>query len=107
MTNPQSVTVGVRPETTDEEGCGGACGCGGAATSDPMLDVRQLPHALRHGMVFGALDALPAGGAVVLVAPHDPLPLLAQLAERRPDAFDVTYLQAGPSEWRLRLARRG
>ena len=30
---------------------------------------------------------------MVLIAPHDPLPLLAQLAQREGDAVEVSYLQ--------------
>ncbi|MFI7413511.1 DUF2249 domain-containing protein [Streptomyces sp. NPDC049627] len=88
-------------------GCGGACGCGDEeATADPELDVRDVPHALRHATVFGALDAVPAGTAMVLVAPHDPLPLLAQIEQRSPGVFAVEYLQRGPEAWRLRLSHR-
>lgn len=88
-------------------GCGGVCGCGGAEeTAEPELDVREVPHALRHATVFGALDAVPAGTAMVLVAPHDPLPLLAQIEQRSPGVFDVEYLERDPETWRLRLSRR-
>ncbi|MFK0252720.1 DUF2249 domain-containing protein [Streptomyces sp. NPDC090445] len=88
-------------------GCGGICGCGGAEeTAEPELDVREVPHALRHATVFGALDAVPAGTAMVLVAPHDPLPLLAQIEQRSPGAFAVEYLERGPESWRLRLRHR-
>ncbi|CAM5568487.1 DUF2249 domain-containing protein [Streptomyces aurantiogriseus] len=88
-------------------GCGGVCGCGGAEeTAEPELDVREVPHALRHATVFGALDAVPAGTAMVLVAPHDPLPLLAQIEQRSPGVFSAEYLERGPETWRLRLGHR-
>ncbi|GAA3494676.1 hypothetical protein GCM10019016_017760 [Streptomyces prasinosporus] len=88
-------------------GCGGACGCGGAEEADePELDVRDVPHALRHATVFGALDAVPAGTAMVLIAPHDPLPLLARIEQRAPGVFSVEYLERGPETWRLRLRHR-
>ena len=73
----------------------------------PELDARAIPHAIRHGSVFGALAAVRPGGAMVLVAPHDPLPLLAQIADREGDAVEISYLQRGPDAWRLKLARRG
>ncbi|MFF3942955.1 DUF2249 domain-containing protein [Streptomyces phaeofaciens] len=86
-------------------GCGGVCGCGGAEeTAEPELDVREVPHSLRHATVFGALDAVPTGTAMVLVAPHDPLPLLAQIEQRSPGVFAVEYLEDGPETWRLRLS---
>ena len=72
----------------------------------PELDARTIPHAIRHATIFGALSGVKPGGAMVLVAPHDPLPLLAQIAEREGGAIEVTYLERGPEAWRLRLARR-
>ena len=39
------------------------------------------------------------------VAPHNPLPLLAQIEKREPGAITVTYLTEGPEAWRLRLTR--
>ena len=82
-----------------------ACGCGCTDDGEPELDVRAIPHAIRHAAVFGALTAVPAGGSLRLVAPHDPKPLLAQIAEREHGAFEVTYLVSGPDAWTLRLSR--
>ncbi|MFF9773939.1 DUF2249 domain-containing protein [Streptomyces sp. NPDC013978] len=88
-------------------GCGGLCGCGGGEeANEPELDVRDVPHAIRHATVFGALDAVPAGTAMVLIAHHDPLPLLAQIEQRNPGVFSVEYLERGPEAWRLRLSHR-
>lgn len=81
----------------------GGCGCGGHEETAPVLDVRTIPHAVRHGAVFGAFDAIRPGGSLILVAPHAPLPLLAQLAERAP--VDVETLVDGPTEWHVRLTR--
>ncbi|MET9887440.1 DUF2249 domain-containing protein [Streptomyces sp. NPDC006430] len=87
-------------------GCGGGCGCGGSDDADvPELDARAVPHALRHATIFGALDAVPPGRAMVLVAPHDPLPLLAQIEARTPGAFEVEYVERGPEAWRLLFTR--
>ncbi|MCC3650162.1 DUF2249 domain-containing protein [Streptomyces sp. S07_1.15] len=88
-------------------GCGGHCTCGETEEeADPELDVREVPHAIRHATVFGALGAVPAGRAMVLVAPHDPKPLLAQIEDRNPGVFSVEYLERGPEAWRLRLSHR-
>ncbi|MCL6670172.1 DUF2249 domain-containing protein [Streptomyces panaciradicis] len=92
---------------TTAGGCGGTCGCGGSDDTDvPELDVRDVPHAIRHATVFGALAAVPSGQSLVLVAPHDPLPLLGQIEDRHPGAFAVEYLQRGPEAWRLLLTHR-
>lgn len=82
----------------------GGCSCGHhEEEEDLVLDVRQIPHAIRHASVFGAFSAIPAGGSLVLVAPHNPVPLLNQLAELSP--ISVEYLVEGPEEWRLRVNR--
>jgi uncharacterized protein (DUF2249 family)/iron-sulfur cluster repair protein YtfE (RIC family) len=94
-------------EVAQPGGCGGHCTCG--ETDDeayPELDARTVPHAIRHATIFGALDAVRPGGGLVLVAPHDPLPLLAQLDGRAPGQFDVRYLERGPEAFRLLLVRR-
>ncbi|CCG05666.1 DUF2249 domain-containing protein [Blastococcus saxobsidens] len=84
----------------------GSCGCGGHDDDDiPVLDVRAVPHAIRHATVFGAFDAVPDGGSLLLVAPHDPLPLLRQLSARAGGALAVDYEERGPDAWRLRLTR--
>jgi uncharacterized protein (DUF2249 family)/iron-sulfur cluster repair protein YtfE (RIC family) len=85
---------------------GHSCGCGEVDRPElPELDARSVPHAIRHATIFGALDAVRPGGGLVLVAPHDPLPLLRQVEQRAPGAFTVDYLERGPEAWRLRFLR--
>lgn len=87
---------------------GGSCGCDESENAGfPELDVRAIPHPIRHATVFGALDTLEPGGGLVLVAPHDPLPLLAQIQQRSPHTFAVRYIDRGPETWRLALVRSG
>jgi len=82
-----------------------ACECGVLdEAAYPELDVRAIPHAIRHATVFGALDSIAPGSGLVLVAPHDPLPLLAQIEERTPGRFTVSYLDRGPECWRLQFS---
>lgn len=80
------------------------CGCGCTDEGIPALDVRTIPHAIRHATVFGAFGAIPAGGSMDLVAPHNPLPLLSQLRDQFGE-IEVTYLVEGPEDWTLRLTR--
>ena len=88
-------------------GCGGECGCGEQDPAGvlPELDARAVPHAIRHATIFGALDSVGAGSGLVLVAPHDPLPLLMQLEQRSPGLFSIDYLERGPEAWRIRFVR--
>jgi uncharacterized protein (DUF2249 family)/iron-sulfur cluster repair protein YtfE (RIC family) len=90
-----------------EGGCGGhQCSCGEVGGPGyPELDARVVPHAIRHATIFGALDAVGPGGGLVLVAPHDPLPLLAQVEQRNPGVFEASYLERGPDAWRLLFVR--
>ena len=82
------------------------CNCGETdGKGYPELDARVVPHAIRHATVFGALDAVRPGKGLILVAPHDPLPLLAQLERRSPGVFDVSYVERGPEAWRLAIVR--
>lgn len=64
----------------DAGGCSGhSCACGEAdPPGHPELDARTIPHAIRHATIFGALESIQPGAGLVLVAPHDPLPLLTQ-----------------------------
>lgn len=97
----QDITIGARDAAK-----AGGCGCGCAAEdADPVLDATAIPHALRHAAIFGALDSVAAGSAMILVAPHDPLPLLAQAQDRYDGNLTVEYLTRGPDTWQLRLTR--
>ncbi len=94
---------------TDSEGkapASGGCACGGH--DEPglaELDTRVIPHAIRHATIFGALEGLNTGKGILLVANHNPLPLLAQLEQRSPGKFEVSYVEDGPELWKLSMVR--
>ncbi|MFY1659220.1 DUF2249 domain-containing protein [Micromonospora sp. WMMD1274] len=73
---------------------------------DPRLDVRDLPHGERHARVLAALEALSADAAMVLVAPHAPLPLLAEVEHRYTGQVAGEWLQDGPEVWQIRRHRQ-
>ncbi len=100
---PIEITEPPQHEAAHDDGH--TCGCAHDDT-EIVLDVRTVPHAVRHGVVFGALDALAPGEGLVLVAPHDPLPLLAQLEGRAPGAFEREYVSRAATEVSIRLTRR-
>ena len=82
---------------------GHACGCHEHEDDTPVLDVRLIPHAVRHAAIFGAFEAITPGGSIVLIAPHAPVPMLTQLSQRAPIA--VEYLVEGPTEWHVKVTR--
>jgi len=101
-----TASVPAAAEDSPEQACGSghACSCGDVDEPGfPELDVRSIPHRIRHVTVFGALSAVGPDGGLVLVAPHDPLPLLREIQERWPGRFAVRYRERGPGAWRLVL----
>lgn len=96
--------VDIQTTAPADAPAGHSCGCGGHDEADPVLDVRPIPHAIRHATVLGAFDAIAPGQSLVIIAPHLPRPLLAQLAERAP--IDTEVLVDGPDAWTVRITRR-
>jgi uncharacterized protein (DUF2249 family)/hemerythrin-like domain-containing protein len=72
---------------------------------DAALDVRSMPPARRHGLIFDTFGALGAGEAFTLVNDHDPKPLYYQFQAEQPGKFTWTYLEQGPEVWRVRIGR--
>jgi uncharacterized protein (DUF2249 family)/hemerythrin-like domain-containing protein len=70
------------------------------------IDLRRLPPAMRHGLVFQSFDALKVGESLVIVNDHDPMPLLQQFKFTRPGESEYEYLEQGPAAWQVRIARK-
>jgi uncharacterized protein (DUF2249 family) len=60
------------------------------------FDARGVAKRFRHAAIFGALDTLQAGETMRFANDHDPLPLLAQIAQRYGDGVVVEYRQREP-----------
>ncbi|GAA1392463.1 DUF2249 domain-containing protein [Luteococcus peritonei] len=86
----------------------GGCGCGCNHDAEvPTLVAREIPHAIRHGAIIGALQQLPTGGGQMdLVAPHVPTPLLDQIGQLFGDEFSHEVLDPTPEAYRIRFTRR-
>ena len=82
------------------------CRCGEQTTGYPILIAQDIPHQIRHASIFGALDSLQPGSGMIVVAPHEPLPLLAQVNKRYGSDFEIDYLQEGPQDWHVQFVRR-
>jgi len=79
---------------------------GGTGENAEILDVRSLAPARRHELIFETLGEMASGGALTLVNDHDPKPLYYQLEATQPGQFSWEYVQEGPREWRVRIARK-
>ena len=81
----------------------------GATASDDAaanaLEVRHLPPAQRHQVIFERFNALPVGGSFVLVNDHDPKPLYYQLVAEYAGQLLWQYLEQGPEVWRVRMGK--
>ena len=60
------------------------------------FDARGIAKRFRHAAIFGALDALQPGETMRFANDHDPLPLLAQIAQRYGERVSVEYRQREP-----------
>mgnify|MGYP003452205073 CR=1 FL=1 len=52
------------------------------------FDARGIGKRFRHAAIFGALDSLQPGETMRFANDHDPLPLLAQIAQRYGERID-------------------
>ncbi|MBE6481686.1 MAG: DUF2249 domain-containing protein [Actinomyces ruminicola] len=91
-------------QTRSHGGCG--CGCGGAGAERLTLDVRPIPHRLRHPAVLGAVSSLGVGEGFDLLAPHVPTPLLAQI-DQLPMTVEHTLLEVEEGFARVEILRVG
>lgn len=82
-----------------------ACDCGEHDTTLPELDARMIPHAIRHGAILGAFSQLRPGQSMILVAPHDPLPLIAQMQQTFGETFAYAYVERDASAVRVQFTR--
>ncbi|HKV84168.1 MAG TPA: DUF2249 domain-containing protein [Ktedonobacterales bacterium] len=76
-----------------------------ASTDERVLDVRTVPPAQRHPLIFQTFDALGDGEAFVLLNDHDPKPLYYQLTAERSGKVNWEYVAQGPLEWQVRIGK--
>jgi uncharacterized protein (DUF2249 family) len=75
------------------------------ASDANVVDVRSLVPAQRHAKIFQLVNELAAGSSFILVNDHDPKPLYYQLEAEYPKQFSWTYLERGPSVWRVEIGK--
>lgn len=76
-----------------------------AKTEGSIVDVRKLPPAQRHPLIFQTFESLQPGEAFALVNDHDPKPLYYQFSYERSGEFTWEYLEQGPAIWRVRIGK--
>lgn len=75
------------------------------AIAERVVDARKLAPGQRHAIIFQLFDRLEAGGAIEVVADHDPRPLRYLFDVGYGDRCKWIYLEQGPDVWRVRLQR--
>jgi uncharacterized protein (DUF2249 family) len=74
-------------------------------TKNSNLDVRSLPPARRHSLIFETYHGLGVGESFVLINDHDPKPLYYQFEAEHNGEFTWAYEEQGPEVWRVRIGR--
>lgn len=69
------------------------------------IDVRSFVPAQRHEKIFQIVDNLAPGVSFILINDHDPKPLYYQIEAEYPKQFSWTYLEKGPTVWRVEIGR--
>ncbi len=78
----------------------------GAEPADvEVLDVREVPPARRHDLIFETFARLQPGQSFILVNDHAPRPLYYQFQAEHAGEFTWEYLEEGPAVWRVRIGR--
>lgn len=72
---------------------------------EEILDIRPIPPARRHPLIFDKFAGLGSGEGFVLVNDHNPKPLYYQFQAEYTGQFTWEYQQEGPDEWRVRIGR--
>jgi uncharacterized protein (DUF2249 family) len=105
----QPIEIGKNPaDALEQGGCGSGhvCTCQETDAERIVLDARSIPHAIRHATILGALGSLRPGFSMDLIAPHDPLPLLAQVDREFDHGFEQSYVERAPEKCVVRFTRK-
>jgi uncharacterized protein (DUF2249 family) len=73
--------------------------------SDIELDIRIVPPREKHPAIFRTFDALTPGEGFTLINDHDPAPLRYQFEATRSGKFAWSYVESGPTVWRVRIEK--
>ncbi|MDN5895501.1 Uncharacterized conserved protein, DUF2249 family [Brevibacterium sp. Mu109] len=69
------------------------------------LDVRGMRKPDKHPTIFATYNALPTGGAFVLVNDHDPQHLREEFEADHAGSYDWEYLNREMRDWRIKITK--
>jgi uncharacterized protein (DUF2249 family) len=72
---------------------------------NPPIDMPTVPPQKRHPLIFERFDALAVGESFDLLNDHDPAPMYYRFERTRSGQFAWSYLETGPTSWRVRIER--
>jgi len=72
---------------------------------DRVMDVREIPCSVKHGLILRTCQELPVGGHFILLNGRDPAPLREEIAAGWPGAFAWEYLVQNPDEVRVKITK--
>jgi uncharacterized protein (DUF2249 family) len=72
---------------------------------DRMLDVRETPCSIKHGLILQTFVGLAAGEHFILRNGHDPVPLRYQFEAEFPGTFTWEYVHRQPEDVAVRITK--
>jgi len=72
---------------------------------DRMLDVRETPCSIKHGLILETFIRLPVGEHFILRNGHDPVPLRYQFEAEFPDSFTWDYVHRRPEDVAVKITK--
>jgi uncharacterized protein (DUF2249 family) len=72
---------------------------------DRVMDVREIPCSIKHGLILRTCVELPVGGHFILLNGRDPVPLRGEIAASWPGAFGWEYLVQTAEEVRVKITK--
>jgi uncharacterized protein (DUF2249 family) len=73
--------------------------------SDRMLDVRETPCSIKHGLIIQTFLDLAVGDHFILRNGHDPVPLHYQFDAEFPGAFTWDYVHQQPEDVAVKITK--
>ena len=72
---------------------------------DRVLDVREIPCSIKHGLILQTFRDMEVGQHFILVNGHDPVPLWYQFSAEWPETFTWEHLLKEPQEVRVKITK--